>query len=352
MFNGYKIICIALVLLMGISVNANAHPSITIHSHNDTNTKWQLNAPPYNGDYAHNHVTARNFGGYNNPRAPYTTDSCWDNALYRQDQSGNFDFGHCYMNSSSPLQFRFITVDKAWTAAEKQIVRDAFDEYNDIPSPLPFGDNVIGLKVQENAGGIIRVAWQDLPAAYGGGVWDPNIKKISFDSSGPSWSTERNPSNMSQGEMHLFSTAMHEIGHSLGLEHQIDSDDIMKPGVDLSDLDIDSIIGIQELYSQPPPAPGAAACSMYVFLGCHQPTCAAWEYGYSASNASEYRIEYKGSGGSWNLKTVTPNTSYFPHLGGNLLQWRIRGQNSGGNGEWCVFYTSGECNGGGGGPLD
>lgn len=111
-----------------------------------------------------------------------------------------------------------------------------------------------------------------------------------------------------------------------------------------------TICGISQCETVPPPPPGPTSINSVIFLGCHQPGCALWRFTYSSSSATQYRIQFKPVGyGSWSTHAVTDSTSYHPHLGANPLSWRIRGENSSGNGPWSsTFYTSGECDGGGG----
>ena len=103
-----------------------------------------------------------------------------------------------------------------------------------------------------------------------------------------------------------------------------------------------------------PPGPTSTSA---IFLGCHQPKCALWRFGMSASGAQKYRIQSSPYGGtSWSTWKVTSSNNYLPHLAQNPRRFRIRGENSAGVGPWRVFYTTGECGGsggpGGGGPLD
>jgi len=98
--------------------------------------------------------------------------------------------------------------------------------------------------------------------------------------------------------------------------------------------------------------PSTASCAWF-FQACHQPGCALWSFAFAAPHASEYRIERRTWSGDWALYATTSNSVYWPHLGQNGLYWRIRGENSLGSGDWCFFYTTGQCggNGGGGGLI-
>jgi|SRR5690606_2739875 len=108
----------------------------------------------------------------------------------------------------------------------------------------------------------------------------------------------------------------------------------------------------EECTNAPYPPVGSTSIYSVNFLGCHQPGCALWRFEFHASNATSYRIERKSATGSWQLAAETTTGVYVPHLAGNPLSWRIRGENPTDNGSWSpAFYTTGKCNGGGpGGP--
>lgn len=96
--------------------------------------------------------------------------------------------------------------------------------------------------------------------------------------------------------------------------------------------------------------PGGATASAS-FLGCHDDNCALWRFTFYAPRAAKYRIERRPIGGTWSHYDTVGGTSTTVHLGGNDLQWRVRGENAVGSGPWAYFNTEGKCNSGGpGGP--
>ena len=90
--------------------------------------------------------------------------------------------------------------------------------------------------------------------------------------------------------------------------------------------------------------PSTASCNYPYFLGCHQPGCAAWMLTFSANNATSYRIESRNLDvGPWIEEAVTSGPNYVAHRSRLPVRWRIQGVNSAGGGDWCYFWTTGEC---------
>lgn len=138
-----------------------------------------------------------------------------------------------------------------------------------------------------------------------------------------------------------------------------DKDFSTTPFDDAGDAEDSNAVDVVESLSWPvvaayrTPAPPAKPSFSAQFISCHQPLCALWDFDFSSSGATQYRVERQPTnGGSWSLETLTPNTGFFPHLASNALNHRVRAENSGGNSDWAFSWTSGECDGGPGGGIN
>ena len=129
-------------------VPSYGHPSLigNAHPHDSNTVKWEQDGSK-DGDSAHNHVSNNDFGGaFDLGHFPYSAFGCWDNRFYRDDQSGSFDKGHCFINESSTTNVVRYSLPTNMPSGAKSRVRDAFDAWSEIS--LTFG-NVVGIEFVE-----------------------------------------------------------------------------------------------------------------------------------------------------------------------------------------------------------
>lgn len=247
--------------------SADAFPSRTEHPDDAASIHWEKDGTQ-DGSSAHNHNHNRSFGSWNSwSREPYTSSGCWDNRTFRYDRMGTFDEGHCFIDEAggSDNLPKFFFSGSGWPAEAQDRIRDAFAAWGAIDSD---DDQLLtGIAFEEAASAAaadIEIFWENQNGAHGGGFWAWNTQELHFDNS-LSWyfqadPMEGQPGGIQNGEWHFLSVALHEVGHSIGLEHQEDLD-LMDPTVGQPPEvaghryfvapDIDSITGVRDLYSQP-----------------------------------------------------------------------------------------------------
>lgn len=246
-----------------IDVSVFGFPSpITPHDHAAADIKWEKDAIK-DGNSAHNHRSARDFGGVPFPtNQPYSTGACWDNRTYHVDPIQKFDNGHCFIAESDSTKTPKYYFEGSWNSNAKARVKDAFDAWGAISSGS--SQREIGIRFIEttNSGDAnIGLIWENQGGQHGGGIWESNTKKLRLDSS-LTWFYNKSPAGIPSGYWHFYSVALHEVGHVVGLADMTnDLDDLMDPTVGeptnvpgyrhFDVIDPDSIEGVRDLYSQP-----------------------------------------------------------------------------------------------------
>lgn len=291
-------------------------------------------APPTPGrsGHQHNDAAAHTFGGFvtsdeasaNNADPAYDTFRVWDNR--RPFNTTNIDgvagsprfprghgfidvFGYGFIRASGGApddnKPTFCIETPPWPGAANRddrraavrVVRDAFSTWSALTGLLSTPTLVTGLGFREvgslhmregaaacpPAGSDIRVVWADLHGPLGSTSVTSSPVMVRFDSDPPG--PRANPGAewefgaivfTGPREFHFLTTALHEIGHVIGLDEQndADNDDVMtntqdtgcrNPGVVVNGtepcfdaIDPESRDAIRDLYSIPTPDFGDA----------------------------------------------------------------------------------------------
>jgi hypothetical protein len=249
------------------------NPDGTCHQHHDSDSFHDLSASdapnPAPGDYLRKY-------------SPYAV---WDNRERREDDDGEFDVGHGFINEAATNdipRYRFVDDARKWGESEKALVDDAFSAWSSINSDRP--DLVTGIAFQrvDSGSAEIEVSWVTMDGEggdYAATTLLPLPIHVRFDVD-EKWFFQKNPAGIGNDEIHFYTIALHEIGHVAGLDEQYgpvgneraDNNDIMmgllEPGPPPSGgpwfmaIDQESIDGIRDLYSipasyttTPPPQP-------------------------------------------------------------------------------------------------
>ncbi|MCH7697748.1 MAG: matrixin family metalloprotease [Chloroflexi bacterium] len=219
---------------------------------------------PQNPDATlHQHVAARNFGGFSVIREPYgSAGNVFDNLTLRYDDVDAFDRGHGFIDedgygfdqgTNAIVRYKFDAnlPNPGGDLNPRKRIREAFGELavtgvaNSGWGKIQASDPrlVTGLAFREVTSGNaeIRIRWAATEAdgttplgAVGltqspggeGSTSGDRIVIITFNSGKP-WEYRRNPGDTSDAEFHFLTTALHEIGHAVGLDEQRDFDDVM-----------------------------------------------------------------------------------------------------------------------------
>ena len=241
--------------------------AIPIHAHGDGWTSWERDSIggttpkfhghtgvlPEEGDEAHQHYINVDFNGDNNTSEPFSAYGAWDDRtayIDRDDPFGDLaeynavPVPHGYVRSGQEPRYKFVGDWSSGAAQSAQgLVKDAYDLWGSIAaekSPVT-GKNLItgiGFKKVTSGDAEILINWVDDNGASGGGFVS-NIQDGSHTSANPvsvtfdnsfDWDFTKDGSAAALNKWHFFSVALHEIGHTTFLDHQLDND-LMDPTV-------------------------------------------------------------------------------------------------------------------------
>lgn len=174
--------------------------------------------------------------------------------------------------SSAFVESSVTSAISAWTGATSGLAISKVGSGGDIVLSFAVGDHGDGYPF-DGVNGVLAHAFYP---PYGGDVH--------FDDS-ETWSSS------GSGGYHFPTVALHELGHSLGLDHSFVAGAVMEPYyAGPRGLSEDDVLGIQELYAirsgSPPAAPSFVSASSWFCRGWHD---ISWP---AVSGATSYRLEF------------------------------------------------------------
>lgn len=366
-----------LAAAMMIAGQAHPHPSSALHSHAEGKVLWEFDGS-LNGDVAHNHMKNRYFGGWGlYSLEPYSAYGCWDNGEFRYSTSPVFLQGHCYVDSfdiSNPVTYSF--EGPGWDTQNKDVMRLAFSQWSSLATFYTFAaihgvtGNTVGIDFNEvSSSGDLTVAWSDLGDDSSGSLvtaqFTPSQKRIEFnDNNMMVWDFTTTIGQDDDSKWHFLTTALHEIGHAVGLIHQANNGDVMQqfniaspvPNPDRNlfyDVDLQSAQGVYELYGQPQPQaspPKVESAYYWCQYKTPQNDLTWWEDDPRYNNA-QFIIEYQ-SGSNWYPWYEGVSDCLFANGSYSGILYRVKVVVEGLlDSDWVEILLQGDCVSGGGGPL-
>jgi len=264
----------------------------------------------------HQHRSAHSlYGSTGNPPSgnAYDAFAVWDNKSRRTDDDGQFGLGHGFIDEYGYgfggviiVRYKFSTKRTKLPPGNqnqqnqfKVLVNDAFEAWSALKANPPLVTGLEFEEVGEDEAAEIVVQWEDCDS-LGECTISTNPLRLTFDSqtsAAPAgvggWSLAKNPATVPPNQFHFYSTALHEVGHLVGLDEQNDRDDVMyfegaagcpqHPGAPadagpcFDAIDTDSVDGALDLYSIPTPDFGDAPATYPTLLannGARAPTLA------------------------------------------------------------------------------
>jgi len=298
-----------LIILLFVG-NVAAIPSLTVHTDDEERIKWEKDGVE-DGNDMHNHGSGWNFNVPPNlrvrPQSP-SVYGCWDNRNFRTTfpNVANFRGAHGFINEFDWLinndgtfggkncipTYSFATNVPANVI---DLVTEAFKAWSSIESDRD--DLLTGIEFRPitTGRGDIHIEWRNIDDL---GMFTPATRTITFDSDPDNpktavkeqWYFNINPAGTPANQFHFYSTALHEIGHAVGLFESGNNRNVMiwkrgtgpnnppASGPAFGAIDADSIRAVRDLYSIPAPDWGDAPDPYPVKWAKNGPYCP--QYGF------------------------------------------------------------------------
>lgn len=236
-----------------------AQAQIPVHPHGPGFTTWERDgnigagisvhghpAPAgESGDEAHQHYSADDLGGFGDETGPFSFFGAWRDRTGLVQAGSDFTsqpfynanrVGHSFINPNMQPRWRFDGANWGTDAnamAAAPLIQTAFGLWSNISaevSPVSGASLLTGFGFSFTTGNVseIVVRWADIPDASGGGRvltratsgehTSANPVVLELDSSFL-WDFNQNPGVSDLDRWHLFSVALHEVGHVAFMEH-------------------------------------------------------------------------------------------------------------------------------------
>jgi len=279
------------VVLIG-GRSALAIPSLTPHVHDNQATTWK---PPGSPTTEHQHRDTHPLkkdqpidvvaATGTDPAYGFLAARVWDNRSQRYDYTNDTeltDFAHGYIAAGNNVRYKFIHGSDAgdWNTdsdamAMKVVINKAFTTWMNAVNGNEMNSNGVPINIRIGFEEVAADQTAEVKITLGDvtgsdiGVYYPKAQELSWTYQASFW--DYDPSNgITAGRQDFTYTALHEIGHLLGLKHygtdpfkNLMNGDLQEKGRLYPGIDIGSLHGVKDLYAVAfVPEPGVSIAGM------------------------------------------------------------------------------------------